>query len=78
MSQCLPTGDIKKIKFLENDDLVIIDEIKLDIRITPDDNEYGYFIECDLEYPAEIKEKTEDFPLWPYQTKQILIFSQVL
>ena len=36
---------------------------------TPDDNEYGYFIECDLEYPAEIKEKTENFPLCPYQTK---------
>ena len=41
MSQCLPTGDFKKIKFLENDDSVIIDEIKLDIIITPDDNEYG-------------------------------------
>ena len=36
---------------------------------TPDDNEFGYFIECDLEYPAEIKEKTENFPLCPYQTK---------
>ena len=29
----------------------------------------AYFIECDLEYPAEIKEKTENFPLCPYQTK---------
>ena len=29
----------------------------------------GFFIECDLEYPAEIKEKTENFPLCPYQTK---------
>ena len=36
---------------------------------TPDDCAYGYFIECDLEYPAEIKEKTENFPLCPYQTK---------
>ena len=36
---------------------------------TPDDNEFGYFIECDLEYPAENKEKTENFPLCPYQTK---------
>ena len=36
---------------------------------TPDDNEYGYFIECKLEYPAEIKEKTENFLLCFYQTK---------
>ena len=32
-----------------------MDEIKEDILNTLDDNEYGYFIECDLEYPAEIK-----------------------
>ena len=36
---------------------------------TPDDNEYGYFIECDLEYPVEIKGKTKNFLLCPYQTK---------
>ena len=46
-----------------------MDESKEDILSTPDDNEYGYFIECDLEYPAEIEEKTENFPLCPYQTK---------
>ena len=72
MSHYLPTGDFKKIKFgcdedYEYDEL-LIDESK-DILYTPDDNEYGYFIECDLEYPAEIKEKTENFPLCPYQTK---------
>ena len=50
-------------------DELLIDEIKEDILNTPDDCEYGYFIECDLEYPAEIKEKTENFPLCPYQTK---------
>ena len=27
------------------------------------------FLECDLEYPTEMKEKTENFPLCPYQTK---------
>ena len=26
-------------------------------------------MECDIEYPAEIKEKTENIPLCPYQTK---------
>ena len=72
MSQYLPTGDFKKIKFgcggdYEYDEL-LIDEIKEDILNTSDDNEYGYFIECDLEYPAEIK-KNENFPLCPHQTK---------
>ena len=83
MSQYLPTGDFKKIQlccpsvpFLENtestlrDDLELCDEIEEDILSTPDDNEYGYFLECDLEYPVEIKEKTENFPLCPEdQTK---------
>ena len=69
MSQYLPPGDFKKIKCFENDDSVLIDESKEDIIDTPYDNEYGYFIECDLEYPAEIKEKTENFPPFPYQTK---------
>ena len=35
----------------------------------PDNNDSGFFIECDLEYPLQIKEKTENFPLCPYQTK---------
>ena len=73
MSQYLPTGDFRKIKFLENDDYehdsVLMDENKKYILSTPDDNEYGYFIEGDLEYPAEITEKTENFPFCPYQTK---------
>ena len=51
MSQYLPTGDFEKIKFLENEDSKLIDEIKEDIINTPDDNEYGYFMKCDLEYP---------------------------
>ena len=37
-----------------------------DLIIIPDNNPYGFFIECDFEYPAEIKEKTENFPLCPY------------
>ena len=49
MSQYLPTGDFKKIQFSENDDdSVLIDESKEDLKNTTDDNEYGYFIECDL------------------------------
>ena len=59
MSQYLPTEDFKKIKFCEHDSVLmkdeLLDEIKEDILNTPDDNECGYFIECNLEYPAEIK-----------------------
>ena len=69
MSQYLPTGDFKKIKLCCEYDSVLMKEIKEDIFNTPDDNEYGYFIECDLEYLAEIKEKTKNFPFCPYQTK---------
>ena len=73
MSQYLPTGDFKKMrsfaKFGCDNDELLIDEVKEDILNTPDDCAYGYFIECDLENPAEIKEKTENFPLCPYQTK---------
>ena len=68
-SQYFPNGDFKKIKFLENDDSIQCDEVKEEIVNTPDDNEYGYFIECEMLYPIEIKEKTENFPLCPYQTK---------
>ena len=34
------------------------------------DSQYGYFVECDLEYPYEIKEKTKHFPFCP-ETKKI-------
>ena len=72
MSQYFPTGDFKEINILESDDLVqcdeLLDEIKEEILSKPDGDEYGYFKECDSEYPAEI-EKTENFPLCHYQTK---------
>ena len=61
VSQYLPTGDFKKIKFLEKDDSVqcdeLLDENKENNLSTPDDNENGYFTECDLEYPADFKER---------------------
>ena len=69
MSQYLPFGDFKKKKLCCEYDSVLMNEIKEDIFNTPDDNEFGYFIECDLEYPVEIKEKTKNFPFCPYQTK---------
>ena len=32
---------------------------------TPDDDEIGYFVEIDLKYPDNIKEKTKHFPFCP-------------
>ena len=78
MSQYLPTGDFKKIHFGCEYDELLIDEIKEDILNTSDDNDYGSFIECDLEYPAEIKEKTENFPIVLIKQKQIQTCSQVI
>ena len=69
MSQYLPTGDFEKIKLCCEYDSVLMNEIKEVILNTPDHNEFSYFVECDLEYPAEIKEKTKNFPFCPYQTK---------
>ena len=52
------------------------DEIKLDNNIeleglinTSDDSDIGYFIEVDLKYPDNIKEKTKNFPFAPMNKK---------
>ena len=74
MSQYLPSGDFKKMRLCCQYDSTLMNEITEDILNTPDDNEFGYFIECDLEYPAEIKEKTFHFVL--FKQKPIKIFSQ--
>ena len=36
---------------------------------TPDDSDIGYFLEVDLKYPANIKEKTKHFPFCPENKK---------
>ena len=36
-----------------------------DILNTSDDSEVGYFVEVDLKYPEEIREKTKNFPFCP-------------
>ena len=66
MSQYLPIGEFEKLNFPPDYQL---DQIVEDLLQIPDDNEYGYFIECDLLYSVEIKEKTKNFPFCPYQTK---------
>ena len=66
-NQYLPTGEFKKLQLPENysQDQLVEDLL----QIPDDDNEYGYFIDYDLEYPVEIKEKTKNIPFCPYQTK---------
>ena len=40
-----------------------------DILNTPDDSDIGYFVEVDLYYPDNIKEKTKNFPFVPKNKK---------
>ena len=59
MSELLPYDEIK----FDND-------VKLeDILNTPDDSDIGYFVEVDLIYPDNIKEKTTNFPFAPRNEK---------
>ena len=70
MSQYLPTGAFEKLYFpQEYGEATQLEQIVEVLRFIPDNNPYGFFKECDIEYPAEIKEKTENFPLCPNQTK---------
>ena len=57
MSQYLPTGDFHEIKVSRGSGKRIL-------RF-PDNDEHGFLIECDLEYPSSIHEKTKYFPFFP-------------
>jgi hypothetical protein len=57
MSQHLPTG---KFKWLSEDQIS-----KLDVVNVPNDNAEGYILEVDLEYPSEIHDNHNDYPLAP-------------
>ena len=54
MSQYLPTSNFEKLYFPEEYEL---DQFVEDLRFIPVGNEYDYFKESDIEYPAEIREK---------------------
>ena len=55
---------------LPYDEIIFDQNVKLEyILITPDDNDRGYFIEVDLKYPDNIKEKTKNFPFAPVNKK---------
>ena len=63
MSQFLPTGDFREIQVTRS-------SLKT-ISRTPDNDEHGFLIECDLEYPNSIHEKTKNFPFLPEKKKQL-------
>ena len=53
------------------------DQIKLDNNVnlegilnTRDDSDIGYFVEVDLKYPDNIKQKTKNFPFAPENKKK--------
>ena len=57
-------------QYLPYDEIKFDNNIKLDdILKTPDDSDIGYFIEVDLIYPDNIKEKTKNFPIAPMNKK---------
>ena len=67
ISQYLPTGEFEILPL--NPCNYNLEQLVEDLLQIPDDNDNGFFIECDLEYPVENKEKTKNFPFCPYQTK---------
>ena len=55
---------------LPYDEIKFDNTVKLeDIINTPDDSDKGFFIELDLIYPDNIKEKTKNFPFAPMNEK---------
>ena len=80
----IKSDDNKKILYIDANnlyghsmsELLPYDEIKFDNNVnledilnTPDDSNIGYFIEIDLKYPDNIKEKTKNFPFAPENKK---------
>ena len=63
MSQYLPTGDFHEIEFTKRNER----NLSKTILRFPDNNNCGYLLECDLEYPFNIHEKAKHFPFLPDQ-----------
>ena len=61
-------------EYLPYDEIYFDNNVKLeDILNTPDVSDFGYFVEVDLTYPDNIKQKTKSFPLTPVNEKKILM-----
>ena len=80
----IKSNEKKKIMYIDANNLyghsmsepLPYDEIKFDNNVclediinTPDDSDIGYFLEVDLIYPGDIKEKTKNFPFAPMNKK---------
>ena len=65
MSQCLPTGVFERLSFSDDN----IQQQIQNVLQTRDNSDYGYFIKCNSEPPAEINQDTDNLPLCPYQTQ---------
>ena len=66
-------------QYLPYDEIKFDNTVKLeDILNTRDDNDFGYFIEVDIKYPDNIKQKTKNFPFAPENKKLILIFLMII
>jgi hypothetical protein len=61
MNQPLPVGGFR---FLTDEEIS-----KIDFTQIPDDSDTSYFVECDLEYPAELHEIHNNFRLAPYHMR---------
>ena len=85
------SDDNKKILYADANNLfghsmsqpILYDETKFDKNVileenlnTPDDSDIGYFIEVDLKYPDNIREKTKHFPFAP--GKKIILMDFVI
>ena len=86
-------SDEKKILYVDANNLygwamseyLPYDEIKFDRNVnledilnTPDDSVFGYFVEVDLTYPDNIKEKRKNFTFAPVKKKLILMISEII
>ena len=67
MSQMLPYDEIEMWHGHADHYMNWLEEI----LNTPDDSDIGYFLEVDLKYPDNIKEKTKNFPFCPENKKTI-------
>ena len=54
MSQPLPKDDFMEWWLTEDD-----------VRNYKEDDKYGYFVECDLDYPKKLHDRHSDYPLAP-------------
>ena len=68
MSQLLPFGGIELDKKFQLEEIII----------TPDDSNNGYFVECKLLYPEDIKRKTNKLPFSPEKKLVLKIISDFM